>query len=88
MIQRRRGLGFAFEAFEREWIAGEIFGEKFERDETIETRILGLVNDAHSATAEIFGDAVVGYGAANQRLGVGHARLMVIGTKKASQSCG
>jgi hypothetical protein len=43
-------------------IPGDLFGQKLERDETVETSILRFVDDAHAATAKLFKDAVMGDG--------------------------
>jgi len=43
-------------------IPGNILRQKLERDETVETRVLRLVNDPHPATTELLDDAVVGDG--------------------------
>ena len=46
-------------AAERLRIVGDIVGEKLERDEAVQPRILSLVDDAHTA-AELLDDAIVG----------------------------
>ncbi len=65
VIQGGGGLCFALETLESLRVAGEIFGEKFQRDETAELGVFGFVDDAHSAAAEFFQDAVVGDGLAD-----------------------
>ena len=65
VIEGGGGLRFALETFESLRVAGEIFGEKFQRDETAELGVFGFVDDAHSAAAEFFQDAVVGDGLAD-----------------------
>jgi hypothetical protein len=72
MAQRACGAGFAFEAFERSWIACEIFGEKFEGDEATEASVFGFVNNAHATAAEFFDDAVMREGLADQGRRFGH----------------
>jgi hypothetical protein len=52
-------LGFAFETGECLRIAGNLLRKEFESDEAMEPRVLGFVNDAHSAAAEFFDDAVM-----------------------------
>jgi hypothetical protein len=74
MVQRAGGAGFAFEAFEGLRIASEIVGEKFESDEAAKTRVFGFVDDAHSAAAEFFDDAVMRDRLADQRRRIGHGR--------------
>jgi hypothetical protein len=39
-------------------VSREIVGEKFERSEAAELQILGLIDDAHSAAAEFFENAI------------------------------
>jgi len=65
MVEGGGGLGFALETFERLSVASEIFGKKFEGDETAELGVFGFVNDAHAAAAEFFEDAVVRDGLAD-----------------------
>ena len=59
MIQCRRGLRLALETAECLRIAGDLVGEKFQGDEAVQARILGLVNDPHPAAAQFLQDAVV-----------------------------
>ena len=65
VIEGGGGARFALETFESLRVAGEIFGEKFQRDETAELGVFGFVDDAHSAAAEFFEDAVMGDGLAD-----------------------
>jgi hypothetical protein len=46
-------------------IPGYIHRQKLERDETVETSILGFVNDSHPAATELFNDAVMRDGLAD-----------------------
>ncbi len=59
MIQGGSGAGFAAKTFERLRIAGEIVGQKFQRNEAAEFSVFGFVNHAHAAATEFFDDAVV-----------------------------
>ena len=59
MVQRRSGSGLPPKALQRLRIARQIVGQKFERDKPVQLRVLGLVNHAHPATAELLDDAVV-----------------------------
>ena len=59
MVESGRGLSFATETGQSLGIAGEFGGEKLEGDEAMQARVFGLVDDAHAASAEFFGDAVV-----------------------------
>ena len=60
MIQRGRRARFALEALERAGLQRHVFRQELEGDRAIEPRVLGLVDDAHAAAAEEFGDLVVG----------------------------
>ena len=59
MIQSGSGFGFAAKTLEGLAILREIFGKKLQGDEAAEARVLGLVNHAHAAAAELFDDPVV-----------------------------
>ena len=59
MIQRGSGLRFALKAGERLRVAGNLVGQELERDEAVQARVLGFVNDTHAAAAELLDDAVV-----------------------------
>ena len=49
-----------------------LLGQKFQRDEAAEPRVLGLVHHTHAAAAETFKDAVMGQVLANQGRGIIH----------------
>ena len=51
VVQRRRSLRFALETSECLRILSDLFREELERDETMETSVFSLVDDAHSAAA-------------------------------------
>jgi hypothetical protein len=51
---------------------GYVFRQEFESHKAVEMSILGLVNDAHPATAQLLQDSVVRDRAADQGLGVYH----------------
>ena len=65
MIQRGRGLRFALKAGQRLRIAGNVFGQELQGDEAVQPRVLGLVNHAHPAAAQLLDDAVVRDGLAD-----------------------
>jgi hypothetical protein len=65
MIERGGGASLALKAFERRGIAGEIFGEKLERDHAAEASVFGAKDLAHAACAEGLNDFVMRYGFAN-----------------------
>jgi hypothetical protein len=58
-------LGFALKTGERLRIAGQLLRQEFERDKTMEARVLGFIDHAHAATPEFLDDAVVRNGLAN-----------------------
>ena len=59
VIQRGRRARFALEPLERAGLQGHVFRQELEGDRAIEPAVLGLVDDAHAAAAEEFGDLVV-----------------------------
>ena len=60
MIQRGGRPRLALEALERTGLHGHVVGQELEGDRAIEARVFGLVDHAHAAAAEEFGDLVVG----------------------------
>ena len=72
VIERGGGARFAAKSFEGLRILRDIFGKKFEGDETAEVCVFGFVDDAHAATTEFFDDAVVGNCVAEHGGVVGH----------------
>ena len=60
MIQCRRGAGFAQEALISLLILGDVVGQKFEGDESVQLGILGPVDYTHATTAQLFQDPIVG----------------------------
>jgi hypothetical protein len=87
VIQRRSGLGLALETFERRAIVGQLLRKKFQGNGTMEACVLGLINNAHSSTAELFDDAVVRNRAAKYWRGIGHWRCMLRPAPQWRQSC-
>ena len=78
MIQRRRGARLAPKAFERLRIAGHVVGQELQSHEAAKLGVLGLVDDAHTAAAELLDDAVVGNGLADhwaEILGLGMVQV-------------
>ena len=65
MIEGRRGLRLAVKPGEGMRITGYILRQKLERDETVETSILSLVDDPHPAAAEFLDDMVMRDGLAD-----------------------
>src|SRR5207302_10482866 len=58
VVEAGGAAGLALETGKRIGIADQVVREEFEGDEAVETRILGLVDHAHSAYAQFFCDAV------------------------------
>ena len=87
VIQRRSSLGLALETFERRAIVGQLVRKKFQGNGTMEACVLGLINNAHSSTAELFDDAVVRNRAAKYWRGIGHWRCMLRPAPQCRQSC-
>src|ERR1700722_286340 len=62
MVESGGGAGFTAETLEGLRVAGKLVGQEFESDEAAEFSVLGFVDHAHAAAAELFHDAVVGDG--------------------------
>ncbi len=58
MVESRGGFGLLQEAFLRGVVAGQIRREELDGDVAIEPRVMGLIDDAHPALAELADDAV------------------------------
>ena len=86
VVEGGGGLGFTLEAREDLRVAGDVVGKKFERDETVQAVVFGFVDDAHTAAAEFFEDAVMGDGLAHQRRSVGHGGDMLAGEEPCKKS--
>ncbi len=65
MVQRGGRARFAAETLQGLRVLGYIVGQEFQSDEAAEARVLGLVDDAHPAAAELLDDAVVRDGLAD-----------------------
>jgi hypothetical protein len=72
MVEGRSRLRFPFETREGLEILGNSVRQEFEGDATVKAGIVGFVDDAHTAAAEFFDDAVMRDGLAEQGVGVGH----------------
>jgi hypothetical protein len=70
MVQRRRSLRFDFEALALIIAGGNLSRQEFDRDVALELRILGFVNDAHAAFAELGEDFVVENGFADHGVNI------------------
>jgi hypothetical protein len=65
VVQGRGGPRLAQEALECLLVGGDVLGEELERHLPSEIGVLGLVDDAHAATAQLGKDLVVGNGLPN-----------------------
>src|SRR5215469_174430 len=59
MVQGGGSLCFTLEASQGQRIASNIVRQEFESDETMQARVLGLINHSHSATTQLLDDPVV-----------------------------
>ncbi len=66
MIQGRGGARFAAKALQSLRVLREIIGQELEGDEASKLGVLGFVDDAHAAAAQLLHDAVVRDGFTNQ----------------------
>jgi hypothetical protein len=58
-------LRFALKTHKRLRIVCNVLRQKLQRNKAVQSRILGLINDAHATTTELLDDAVVGNGLAD-----------------------
>ena len=72
MIQGRSRLGFALKAAEGLRVFGYVVRQELECHKAAEFQILSFVDHTHSAAAELFDDAVVRDGTADERGRVRH----------------
>ena len=59
VVQSRRGLGLLNEAPLRRLVVVEVWGERLQRDQSVELRIACAKHDAHPALAEFLEDLVL-----------------------------
>ena len=67
MVQRGSRLRLALEAAERLRILGHFIGQKLERDEAVQPRVLGLIDHTHAAAAQLVDNAVMRNGLPDHR---------------------
>src|SRR5882724_6637688 len=65
MVEGRSSLSFSLETSQGLGVSGDLVRQKLQGNKTMESRILGLVNHTHPATADFLKDAVVRDGLAN-----------------------
>ncbi len=68
VVQRGSGAGLTLESFDRGRIVRQFRGEELQRDMSSEAQILGSIDDAHAAAADLFDHAIVRDGSADHRL--------------------
>ena len=85
MIKGGGGFGLALEACEGLGISGDVIGEEFEGDVAVEADVFGLVDHAHTSATELFGDAVMRDGLADEGVGGGHGADILGGGVRGSQ---
>ncbi len=69
MIEGGSRAGLTPEAFQSLRIRRHIVGQEFQGDKAAQVNILRLIDDAHTAAAELFNDAVVRYDLADREDG-------------------
>ena len=72
MVEGGSGTSFAAETLQSLRVLGYVIQQEFQRDEAPKLGVLGLVDDAHPATAEFLDDAVVGNGLTDKLGACGH----------------
>jgi len=73
VVQSRRCAGFAAEALERLRILSYLVGKKLDGDKAAKGKVFGLIDDTHTAIAQLLHNAVVRDGLTDQEiLGCGH----------------
>lgn len=71
MVESRSGAGFAEETFAIRIVGEKIVRKKLQRDGSFQLQVERLVNDAHTAGAEFFQNAIVGDRLADHEGGAG-----------------
>src|SRR6266704_3355319 len=72
MIERRCSARFAAESLDCLRDPGNVVGEEFQRNAPAETCVLGFVDHAHPAAAQLFQEVVVGQRATDDGGCIGH----------------
>src|ERR1700736_4561905 len=85
MIQGGSGTSLTTKSFERLRVSRQFIGQEFEGDEAAKLGVLGLVHDAHAAATQLFDDAVVGDGLADELGGCDHWLGILSGHKGQGQ---
>ena len=83
VVQRRRGPRLAAESGQGLGIVGEVWRQELQRDEALQPRILGFVDHAHPAAAQLLDDAVVRERLTDQRIAAGLAAVVAALVRRA-----
>src|SRR5690242_822047 len=59
VIQGGSSTSFPLKALDRQMVSGNLFGEELHRDHAAQLDVLGLIDDAHPAAAELFQNAIM-----------------------------
>ncbi len=59
MIKGGSRLGLALESLQGMAVSGQLLGQELQGDETVELRVLGLVDDTHATAAMLLNNLVV-----------------------------
>ena len=59
VVQAGRGLGLALEALAQRVVGAELGGDRLDRHEAVQDRVVGLVDLAHRALTDLFKDLVL-----------------------------
>jgi hypothetical protein len=70
-------LSFTSKTGKRLQVAGDPLRQEFQCHEPMKTRVLGPVNNTHTAAAQLFEDAVMGNGGANEWVRAFHLPLIL-----------
>ena len=65
MVECRGRLRLVDETLVGCFVGGEVMGQEFESNNAVESGVLGFVDDAHAALAELLSDVIMGNGPAN-----------------------
>ena len=79
MVQGGGSFSFALESSDGLGIAGKLIGQELQGNEAVKPRVLGFVDDTHTAAAQLLDDAVVQDGLTDELGRRGHWREWYVG---------
>ena len=88
MVQSRRSLRFSLKASQCLRVFRDFLRKEFQRDESVQPRVLSLVDHTHPAPAQPLQNAVMGDGLPDERIGVRHSAAILGRVIEASQRTG